>query len=75
MNGKWIAVSDKLPDMETVLVAVGVVEDFGTRVDVAFYNSQSKGWGTFFLHDWAGGEITHWMPFPKHPSEEGKDAD
>ena len=40
----------------------------GERVDIAFYNSENKGWGTFLMFDWAGGEITHWMPLPEIPN-------
>jgi len=67
IEGKWywVSVKDRLPDMETVLVSVSATEDFPERTDVAFYNSNVKKWGIYQLHDWAGGEITHWMPFPQ----------
>jgi hypothetical protein len=67
---KWISVKDRLPDFETVIVAVGEIEDMPARIDVAFYNARNKGWGSFALYDWAGGTITHWMPFPELPKPE-----
>jgi hypothetical protein len=65
---KWVNVVERLPKMGTYIVAVSDVPHWGKRVDVAFYNDQSKGWGTYLMHSWAGGKITHWMELPKEDS-------
>lgn len=67
---RWIAVSERLPEGGTCLVFVSPVEHLGTRVDVAHYNPDSNGWGSYALHDWAGGNITYWMPLPSPPEGE-----
>jgi hypothetical protein len=69
-ENEWISVEEKLPDFEHAIVLVDATEPsdekyYDRRVDVAYYNTQNKGWGTFYFHDWAGGKITHWKPFPK----------
>ena len=66
---RWRDVEKEKPDMEDCIVWVAGGEDLGPRKDIAFYNSQSKRWGSFRLHDWAGGTITHWMPLPQPPEE------
>lgn len=67
---EWVSVKERLPEeMATCIVFVDEVEDMGARVDIAFFNVDSKGWGTYSLHNWAGGNITHWMPLPKPPND------
>lgn len=58
---EWISVSERVPDgPEEVLVAYENGE-----VGRDFYSTYSNKF--VFKH---GGEVTHWMPFPSHPSKE-----
>ena len=78
--GKWISIEDRLPNFEFAIV---LVEDgspigdrfYDKRIDMAYYNTDNKRWGSFVLYDWAGGEITHWMPLPEIPSKSKQSKD
>ena len=80
---KWINVKDRLPDSyEKVLARL----DHWSGVDtyLAFYDPK-RGWcdcGGYFedgtnndgeplTYETAGVNVTHWMPLPKLPEEEG----
>lgn len=62
--GKWIPVSERLPeDCETVLVyAVGYME-------LGWYDTDNGEWRSD-EYTWDADEVTHWLPLPQTPKEE-----
>ena len=77
MDG-WIALKDNLPDLRTpVLITDGkvcvVAQWHGfDRLDPALICWQEVGFGGFeWEWDFADRDITHWMPLPPLPTEEG----
>ena len=69
--GGWISVKDRLPEKETLVLAL-------VQYEVGWYRMlawrDKKGWASsqeeFSEHD--GDFVTHWMPLPELPKEVGK---
>lgn len=67
----WISVKDRLPDEELHVLIQWVDcndDDTGYTMAVCYFNSD--GWnryGVGFFEE----EVTHWMPLPDKPAEEG----
>lgn len=68
--GKWIPVTERLPDgFGTYLVAIDEVHgEKRISVDSADFDPFEKKWSTF-NYFCAGYKITHWMPLPEPPKE------
>ena len=68
-GGKWIPVSERLPEhFGTFLVAIDEVHgENRVSVDSADFDPYEKSWKTF-NYFCAGFKITHWMPLPEPPN-------
>lgn len=73
---EWIDVNDRLPDFEIpVLVVYDFGGDFGLRAEVAYVvettqRTDKDGTKTYVEwknSEWAGWDVTHWMPLPEFP--------
>lgn len=60
---EWISVKERLPEESTNVL---VVHD-GGRVTIEWMLSSRK-----FLYEEIYGYVTHWMPLPEPPEEEGR---
>lgn len=69
--GGWISVKDRLPEEETLVVALVQYEVGWYR---AFAWRDKRGWQSS-QEEFSGGDgdyITHWMPLPGLPKEENE---
>ena len=59
---EWIPVAERLPESgkESVLIALRWGE-----VDIGL--CEDGRWRSEFVNEYEDGEVTHWMPLPKHP--------
>jgi hypothetical protein len=63
--GKWIPVSERLPERNTEVLVCDTREDY---VSIWGYIGDELWFGEEIT--WATEDITHWMPLPEPPKEE-----
>ena len=75
---KWISVKERLPEVgEGYAVVVSgkpcrnVTLD--NAIEMAAYD-QDEGWILEMWPEWTNANITHWMPLPEPPKEEGENT-
>jgi hypothetical protein len=61
MMAEWISVKDRLPEP-----GITVLGSDGTNIAIV-YMHKDKSWEFVWM-----GPITHWMPLPEPPDEEGE---
>ncbi len=73
MENEWIKVEDRLPEKDGNSSIMCVVFDKYNGVICRPYNEYHKVWDDEDFDDTytdaIGGNITHWMPLPKPPTE------
>ena len=63
---KWIPVSERLPEDDTICILTnGVSNAIG-------YRGKVLGWHLIWTDYLVESEVTHWMPLPHPPKEENK---
>ena len=72
--GGWISVKDRLPEKETLVIAlvqyeVGWYRIFAWRDDKGWVSSAEE------FQESDGDYVTHWMPLPERPKEDGNESD
>ena len=60
--GKWIPVSERLPDANGVYLSVDDMGIYSFRV----FDPNKRMWKAI----WEDEKVTHWMPMPEPPEEE-----
>lgn len=58
---EWISVKDRLPKNGKYLVLSGFTTDYEVGITTSYYENG----------EWGIGSLTHWMPLPEPPKEEG----
>lgn len=72
----WISVKDRLPEINTVVIAYGSV-DSEKRVEPQYYSKSKYSDEIVFSEPNCGccsqiyslRDVTHWMPLPKDPND------
>ncbi|WP_418935807.1 DUF551 domain-containing protein [Klebsiella pneumoniae] len=68
--GKWIQVSERLPENKPGSYEYLVFETLNNRVNHDYWNVPDKGDDAFTpFWNYYGGHVTHWMPLPAAPQE------
>ncbi|MFA1658093.1 DUF551 domain-containing protein [Klebsiella quasipneumoniae] len=68
--GKWIPVSERLPENKPGSYEYLVFETLNNRVNHDYWNVPDKGDDAFTpFWNYYGGHVTHWMPLPAAPQE------
>nr|WP_179134152.1 DUF551 domain-containing protein [Klebsiella pneumoniae] len=68
--GKWIPVSERLPENKPGSYEYLVFETLNNRVNHDYWNVPDKGDDAFTpFWNYYGGHVTHWMPMPAAPQE------
>ncbi|HID9757241.1 TPA: DUF551 domain-containing protein [Klebsiella pneumoniae] len=68
--GKWIPVSERMPENKPGSYEYLVFETLNNRVNHDYWNVPDKGDDAFALSwNYYGGHVTHWMPLPASPQE------
>ena len=75
---EWISVKERLPEEgeEYAVVVSGkpcrnVTLD--NAIELAVYD-RDEGWILEMWQEWTNANITHWMPLPEPPKEEGENT-
>lgn len=68
--GKWIPVSERMPENKPGCYKYLVFETLNNRVNHDYWNVPDKGDDAFTpFWNYYGGHVTHWMPLPAAPLE------
>ncbi|HGT2349468.1 TPA: DUF551 domain-containing protein [Klebsiella variicola] len=68
--GKWIPVSERVPENKPGSYEYLVFETLNNRVNHDYWNVPDKGDDAFApFWNYYGGHVTHWMPLPAVPQE------
>ncbi|WKG73439.1 DUF551 domain-containing protein [Klebsiella pneumoniae] len=68
--GKWIPVSERMPENKPGSYEYLVFETLNNRVNHDYWNVPDKGDDAFTpFWNYYGGHVTHWMPLPAAPQE------
>lgn len=68
--GKWIPVSERMPENKPGCYKYLVFETLNNRVNHDYWNVPDKGDDAFTpFWDYYGEHVTHWMPLPAAPQE------
>lgn len=68
--GKWIPVSERMPESKPGSYEYLVFETLNNRVNHDYWNAPDKGDDAFTpFWNYYGGHVTHWMPLPAAPQE------
>lgn len=72
--GKWIPVSERMPENKPGCYEYLVFETLNNRVNHDYWNAPDKGDDAFTpFWNYYGGHVTHWMPLPAAPQEVSHD--
>ena len=66
VGSKWIPVSERLPE-ENVRVLICYIDGGGSRG----INTDTRHWNRWLCFSGELATVTHWMPLPEPPKEEG----
>lgn len=66
--GRWIPVTERLPEAKVDVLAVIHYKDGRTAVNQGWYSALNEQWyiGVAGIH----APVTHWMPLPEPPKED-----
>lgn len=71
VGGKWIAVTERLPESECLVLTIVSGQHRNITFDKAYELAEycSEGWVLATWPEWENPNVTYWMPLPEPPKE------